>query len=105
MGFDCFKPRVIFVHVLESKSLKLLQSNLEQFLLSKEAFPIKKTTREYHPHITIANRDLMKHDFAPAWEHFRNKEYESSFEANGMTLMKHDGARWMPIHTAELTGI
>lgn len=103
-GFNSFKPRVIFVQVEESKLLKKMQTDLERFLLSTSLFPIKKTTREYHPHITIANRDLLKHDFAPAWENFRNKTYEAAFEVIAITLLKHDGNGWVPVYSVDLAG-
>ncbi len=99
-NFDCFKPRVIFVHVEQSKTLERLKEDLENNLLANSLFPIKKEARAFHPHITLANRDLHKKDFLLAWEHFKNKKYEDSFPVKGISLMKHTGAKWDTAYTA-----
>ena len=99
-NFDCFKPRVIFVHVVASDPLNSLQTDFEKHLLQYDLLPIKISTKPFHPHITIANRDLRKKDFIDAWEHFKNKTYHASFLAHGITLMKHNGVSWNSIYTA-----
>jgi 2'-5' RNA ligase len=99
-NFDSFKPRVIFVHVEQSKTLEQLKEDLENILFENSLFPIKKETRAFHPHITLANRDLHKKDFLSAWEHFKNRKYKHSFQADGISLMKHTGAKWDTAYTA-----
>ena len=98
-NFDCFRPRVIFVHVETSEFLDALKGGLEDHIL-KNGFAVKRETRVFHPHITIANRDLHKRDFATAWEHFTKKRFTASFIADGITLLKHNGTRWESVHTA-----
>ena len=93
-GFDAFNPKVIFVKVDENEALHQLKSSLEDFLLEKRRYPFKKETRPYHPHVTIANRDLRKKDFAPAFAHFRALPYIITFEAHELALLKHDGTQW-----------
>ena len=92
--FDCFKPRVLFVGVINSPELHQLKTAIEEYLLLFELFPIKKESRPFHPHITIANRDLRKKDFYVAWEHFGKKKYEANFLAREVSLLKHNGAKW-----------
>ena len=70
-NFAAFKPRVLYVHVQPNTHLSDLQANLEAFLLQHKHFPIKKEERSFHPHVTIANRDLQKEDFPLAWQHFQ----------------------------------
>ena len=98
-NFDCFRPRVIFIHVESSALLDSLKSGFENHLLGND-FSIKRETRGFHPHITIANRDLRKKDFAEAWEHFSRKQYITSFIADGITLLKHNGTIWEAVHKA-----
>ena len=93
-NFDAFKPKVIFVHVEVNDALRELKLSLEDFMISKQRYPIKKETRAFRPHVTIANRDLRKKDFEPAFSHFRNIEYEKSFPAIGLALLKHGGTEW-----------
>lgn len=93
-GFDAFRPRVIFVAVQENGMLNTLKAGLEQFLVSLNKYPVKKETRPFHPHLTIANRDLRKKDFTPAFEHFSKIDYEASFPVQDIALMKHNGTAW-----------
>ena len=91
-NFDAFKPRVIFVGIEDNDELRELKLALENYL--HLTYPIKKETRPFHPHLTIANRDLRKKDFAPAFEHFNRIEYEVSFPAAGISLLRHNGTEW-----------
>ena len=73
--------------------------DLEEELVSA-GFPIKKEQRAFHPHITIANRDLQKKDFKPAWEMFSSKTYHADFVADAITILQHDGVQWNIIFRA-----
>jgi 2'-5' RNA ligase len=101
-NFDAFKPRVIFVGIQENASLQQLKSSLEHHLVSLQKYPIKKESRPFHPHLTIANRDLRKKDFYPAFEHFSSIDYTQHFSATSIAILKHDGIVWQIHHTAEL---
>lgn len=95
-NFDAFKPKVIFVGVEKNDELSKLRSALEDHL------NFKKETRPFHPHLTIANRDLRKKDFTPAFEHFNNINYEEKFTAAGISLLRHNGTEWDVHHIAPL---
>jgi 2'-5' RNA ligase len=92
--FAAFKPRVIYVHVQPNDLLNDLKASLEVNLLKNKQFPIKKEDRPFHPHVTIANRDLRKEDFPLAWLHFQQIGYEVSFTANAISLLQHNGQIW-----------
>lgn len=93
-NFAAFKPRVLYVHVQPNTHLSDLRARLEAFLLQFKHFPIKKEERPFHPHVTIANRDLQKEDFPPAWLYFQRLSYEVSFPANAISLLRHNGQTW-----------
>jgi len=93
-NFAAFKPKVIYADVLPNPLLSALQTGLEATLLQSGRFPVKKEDRPFHPHITIANRDLEKEDFPAAWQHFQQLAYEASFTANVITLLKHNEHKW-----------
>jgi len=101
-GFSSFPPRVLFVKVKSSDALESLKGQLEDYLIDHSNLPVKKETRSFHPHITIANRDLMKRDYLPAWEHFRNMKYSANFTVKNLSLLKHNGTNWEIIYTADL---
>jgi 2'-5' RNA ligase len=92
---------VIFVGVEKNEALAQLKLALEDYLLNK--YPIKKETRPFHAHLTIANRDLMKKDFAPAFAHFNNIEYDAKFPATAISLLRHNGTEWQVHHASYLT--
>jgi 2'-5' RNA ligase len=93
-NFAAFAPRVIYVHVEHSLPLLQLKKNADIFLLQDHRFPIKKEERSFHPHITIATRDLKKGDFAAAWPYFHDRLYEAVFEAGAISLLAHTGKQW-----------
>jgi 2'-5' RNA ligase len=93
-NFAAFKPRVLYVHVPPNPLLNDLQAGLEAFLLQHKHFPIKKEERPFHPHMTIANRDLQREDFPIAWRHFQQVAYDATFAASAIALLQHNGHIW-----------
>jgi 2'-5' RNA ligase len=102
-NFAAFKPRVIYVAVQTNPLLHQLKIALEEEILKAERFRIKKEERPFHPHITIANRDLQKEDFPKAWQHFNSLLYETSFTADNITLLRHNEQKnWLPVTSFRL---
>ena len=95
--FDAFRPKVIFLNVKLTERLAQLRSALEDDLISREKYPIKLEERPFHPHVTIANRDLLRKDFPEAFKHFQKISYKKEFIANEITLLKHVGGEWKSI--------
>lgn len=58
--FDSFAPKVIFVHVQPGEELLQIKYRLDEHLIPLKGFSFKKEQHPFHPHITIANRDLAK---------------------------------------------
>ncbi len=96
--FDAFRPKVIFLHVKTNQLLAILRFELENFLISKGAYPIKPESRPFHPHVTIANRDLMRKDFPEAFKHFQKIAYKQTYIATEITLLKHIAGEWKTAH-------
>ncbi|GHM99713.1 2'-5' RNA ligase [Cytophagales bacterium WSM2-2] len=98
-GFGSFPPRVVFINVKPSEELNLLQSRLQKFCKSElNLFNAQYKDLPFHPHITIAFRDLKKDKFAVAWSEFREKTFEASFPVNRISLLKHDTRYWQPLY-------
>lgn len=98
-NFSAFKPRTIFIAVEKSEPLQALKKTSDAFFRHTD-YKIKIETRPFHPHITIATRDLHKKDFADAWPHFESKEFRETFETTGLSLLKHNGRAWDVVFTA-----
>lgn len=69
-GIDSFGKRVIFVKADNHKRLFEYKEELDRKL---EEFNIKTRTKEFHPHITIAFRDLEVEVFDEAYKYFKDK--------------------------------
>jgi 2'-5' RNA ligase len=92
--FDSFAPKVIFVHVQPGEQLFQIKHRLDLFLIPLKDFSFKKEQRPFHPHITIANRDLAKKDFKKAWEYFAGLRYDAEFQAESISLLRHNNKEW-----------
>ncbi len=93
-NFSTFPQRVIFVDVIENQKLQQLQEDLKALLRSGFEFRRHRPDRPFHPHMTVAFRDLRKQMFPVAWAHFRKIEYRRTFTASGICLLRHNGSFW-----------
>lgn len=101
LNFSFFKPRVIFVAVLENNRLQQLQNDLVDHLMHNDSFPVKKEERLFPPHVTIATRDLHKKTFYEAWEIFRDKKYSAEWQASGISILRHNKKNWDVVFTSQ----
>lgn len=93
-NFDSFAPKVIFVHVQPGEQLLQIKHRLEEYLIPVKDFSFKKEQRPFNPHITIANRDLSKKDFKSAWDYFSELKYNLEFQAESISLLRHNNKEW-----------
>jgi 2'-5' RNA ligase len=100
--FGSFKPKVIFVDIVKSPMLNGLYQSFTDFIYTQNKFPVKKDDRPFHPHVTLATRDLYKKAFREAWEVFSKKKYEASWIVNGISLLRHNKKNWDVIFTSQL---
>lgn len=100
--FAAFKPKVIFVDVVKNELLNSLYQSFSDFNITENRFPIKKDDRPFHPHVTLAARDLYKKAFYEAWEVFSKKKYDASWIVNGISLLRHNKKNWDVIFTSQL---
>lgn len=98
-NFFHFGYKVIFIDVPENEEINRVRNSLFNSLLSAAKFPVKKDERFFHPHITIATRDLHKRAFHEAWEYFKEKNYAAGWAVENISLLKHDKKNWNVIHT------
>ncbi|MCZ6595850.1 MAG: 2'-5' RNA ligase family protein [Bacteroidetes bacterium] len=93
-GFGCFSPRVLFVKVNDHKPIAIMCRDLKKVLSDTLDFKSDKITSKFHPHMTIATRDLSKLEFNKAWPEYEKRKFSSSFWASGISLLKHNGKHW-----------
>lgn len=94
-GFSCFEPRVIFIDVVKNELLVNLQNDLVTYVKRNlKLFNQADDMRGFHPHVTIAFRDLKKENFHKAFSYFRTQNYEALFGINSFYLLKQTGKEW-----------
>lgn len=104
-NFRHFRPKVIFIDVVKNERMDLLQQNMQGHLISTKKFPIEKEERPFHPHVTIATRDLHKKAFYEAWEYFKNKNYDAEWICKGLSLLRHNKKNWDVIFTSQFKNL
>jgi 2'-5' RNA ligase len=101
--FSAFKPRTIFIGVKKNQDLDNLKNKADLHFSDKEQYKIKIETRQFHPHITIATRDLFKKDFYESWPFFETREFKEEWIAGGLSVLRHNKKIWEVIYTAPFT--
>jgi 2'-5' RNA ligase len=104
-GFGAFPPRVIFMNVVASKELIQAQQELSRYCrLNLGLFNANPHDQPYHPHLTLAFRDLKKPAFKLAWEERKDSSYTAKFDVITAWLLRHDGREWHPYVAFQLGG-
>lgn len=105
-GMGCFNNpsgKVIFINVKTDPSLMELHKQLAEFLRKELKFTPRESSLVFHPHITLAYRDLTAENFRRAWPLYENKSFEASFKVQQVGLYKHDFRQWQLLSTFLLT--
>jgi 2'-5' RNA ligase len=98
--FDSKHKPVIFVHPVINDALHSLHKEiLGSFRTAYTEVGIMKNELDFHPHITIAYRDLEPENYAMAWREYQSKRYEAAFIVNSFHLLQHDSKKWNVIDT------
>lgn len=96
-NYSAFEPKVVFIDVAHNNSLIQLQSELVQHIkLQLNIFNQANDMRGFHPHITIAFRDLKKSDFYRMMDEYKEKKINTDFSVSSFFLLKHTGKNWLP---------
>lgn len=94
-NFSCFEPRVIYVDVVKNEQLNHLQKELVNHVKQNlNLLNEVNNKRGFHPHVTIAFRDLNKEKFKLAWEHFKIQTFNAQFLTDSFHLLKHVPGKW-----------
>lgn len=91
-GFGSFPPRVLFVNVANQEPVIELHNRLQKTF---EQYTGEIQERQnFHPHITLATRDLARDEFRKAWSELKIRHFEDSWHVDHLTLFKHNGKKW-----------
>ena len=95
-GFATFPSRVLFINVTPSEELTTCYKRTISYLPEDVRYKIKQY-HEYHPHITVAFKDISQNNFELASDEFLDLSYERIFELEEIHLFKHTGERWIKV--------
>ncbi|MBK7094694.1 MAG: 2'-5' RNA ligase family protein [Saprospiraceae bacterium] len=97
-GFGHFGQKVIFVDVADNQLItdinKRLKKGLASYLNSEQNHDNK-----FHPHITVAFKDLMPEKFQMAWTYFSAIDYHRVIKLDSIVLLRHENRMWKIIRS------
>jgi len=98
-GYGCFTPRTIFWNVVKSENVQSFHYRLQRFCRTElQLFHSTYRDLPFHPHLTLAFRDLKKPAFAEAWAAVASRPFGASFEADRFVLLRHEDRQWQVFH-------
>jgi 2'-5' RNA ligase len=104
-NFSAFKPKTIFIAVSPNEQLNEAKKATDEVFRSNSFYSIKIDTRPFHPHITIATRDLFKKSFFEIWPWFAEKVFLEEWTVEGISILKHYKKNWDVIHTSQFNNV
>ncbi|MGY6522139.1 MAG: 2'-5' RNA ligase family protein [Mongoliitalea sp.] len=97
-GFDRFGKRVIFIAVKPSEKLEKLQQELGSFSKLILKLPLELSDTSFHPHMTIAFKDLKIPKFDDYWSFIKKQSFNHPFLVKEAALLKRIEGRWVVIN-------
>jgi 2'-5' RNA ligase len=96
--FSGFEPKVVFIDVLNTMELAQLGAEIVDWMKHEfNIFNQSDDRRGFHPHVTIAFRDLKKNFYFEVMEEFSKKQFRESFLCSAVSVLKHDGNAWQEL--------
>ena len=97
-NFSFFEPRIIYVDVLPNKDLTALHEKLKNFTKKElKLYNESEDLRGFHPHITVASRDLKKTKFYELQTQFQRQQLNGNFNCNEFCLLRLEN-KWEVKH-------
>lgn len=103
LNFDCFNIQTAFITAVKSSPLNDLQKEISG-VINKNKIDVKdvKGNTTFHPHITVAYRDIPPEVFPLLWNELKNRKFKRSFMVDKFHLLKHNRKKWMPFEEFQL---
>ncbi|MES2774227.1 MAG: 2'-5' RNA ligase family protein [Bacteroidota bacterium] len=96
-NFDHFEGRVLFVDVVPNEALNAMEQDVNTQFTSEFPSIIFRTKPEFHPHVTIATRDIPEHKFNEIWQYFQQQQLDAVYPCKELTVMKLDRGVWQQL--------
>ncbi|PST84464.1 hypothetical protein C7T94_07090 [Pedobacter yulinensis] len=90
-NFSGFENTAVFINVKKTPQLSRLRQEIMRRL------PVKGPVGPFHPHFTVAYRDIAE-VYPMIMARYRRRKFFAAFVSSGFTLLKHDGQSWQRFH-------
>jgi len=94
-NYDVFLPKVVFIKVLHSNELQNLYEKTHHFVKTKLKIINDLDSRPFHPHITIAFKDIKREETLTIKSDIEQIfPISETFEVSKITLLKYIHHQW-----------
>lgn len=95
LNFGAFNIQTAFISAEKGKAITALQKEISAVIRkNKIDFKEIKGNTTFHPHVTVAYRDVPPNVFPALWNELKNRKFKRSFCVDRFYLLKHDGQKW-----------
>lgn len=95
-GFGSFEKRkpIFFIQPKPNEAMRNLQQEILNTMKINFPLLISDHDKKFHPHISLAYRDLSELNFKLLKEAYREKNFEAKFLVEEFDLLMHDKKQW-----------
>lgn len=94
-GYGSFRPKVIFIHAEDSTDLNELQTLWRKELLTTMPHVLDQyPERPFHPHVTLAHRDMNAVQYKVIQEYYSGKNFFAEIVIKNFYILKHCPDGW-----------
>jgi 2'-5' RNA ligase len=101
-GTDRFGKRVIFWKIQADSQLFELQVDLKNFCKKELNLVDELSDRNYHPHMTIAFKDVKERDFDQAKALIQKSDIDQPLNVYSLELLKRIDGKWVVIQSLKM---
>ena len=101
-GFDAFGDRTLFAKVLPSTVWTAFRAAVYSTVSAISPGSLRRDTRPFQPHITVANRDIPAGASVEALESLNQLELKTTFPVDNITIFERRDKRWIVAKQIEL---
>ena len=101
-NFARFDKRVLYLKALTNPEIVVLQHQIAGVFRDQGFDKDAKTEQHYHPHFTLAYRDVTPEKFDEMWKEYQNRTFSENFAVDQFSILKHDGKKWQVLENLPL---
>lgn len=94
-GADSFGRRVIYLQIHAPQALYELQKSLKDFCKKELNLVDELSDRNYHPHLTVAFKDIKKDKFDSILTYVEKRSIEGEFLVEQVQLLRRENRQWL----------